>query len=163
MYFIGEDVFREFYPARHLIVPVVTLNHQSLGVHPVTHYVLSPWYSRDVDPLAVQVAAVQITAVDRYPLNAKVALEVTVVPTGTGTVLKAERSLVTLSDFHSSTGVQQVVLHKGLHGVVVVVAGVPDPVVSWQHGEEVVEAQVHREAVKPQQVPVAYISAILNS
>ena len=43
-----------------------------------------------------------------------------------------------------------------------VVAGVPDPVVSWQHGEEVVEAPVHREAVKPQQVPVVYISAIIN-
>lgn len=146
----GGQVTAESYPARHFIVAIVALHHQSLWVDPVTKDVLPSRDASDVDPLAVQVGGIQVSAVDRDALDSEVALEVAAVATSTRAVLQTERGLVTLCDLYPRVDIEEIVLDKGLHGVVVVVARVPDPLISGQHREKVIETPVPCQTVKPQ-------------
>ena len=108
----------------------------------------------DVYPLAVQVPPVHVPAVGGNPLRPGRA-RVPHVPAvlGADAVLEAEAGLVTRSHLGPVwCGAVELVADQVLYGVVVVVAGVPQPLVRLESGEGVGPAPVHGLAAEPEEL-----------
>ena len=145
------SLFEILYLASGLVVQEICLRYDSLGINNLPHDVPSRGDIGDVDPLAVEMSTVQITAVGRYSLVATRTAVSRIAADLTGAVLETEAGFVTLRHLLLRRYVQQVVVHERLERVVVAVAAVPDPLTGPQDGLEVHRPPVPVVAVKAKQ------------
>lgn len=142
-------------PAGHLVVAVITLLYIIVGVECLPHEVGSRAHVSDIDPLAVQITRVAVSTVGGYPLwSCRGAAERWGDTRDTLSVLKTERGLVTLGNFHLCVRVQKVKVYKSFKGVVVIMAGVPYPVLAAQVRVKGAGAPVMGHTVEAQEFPV---------
>lgn len=144
-----------FAVALHGVVGEVALGHFVIWINHNLQNVVSRFDVRDVDPLTVDVVAVQIPAAHSDALISKVG---TLIPFRntllTICVLEAETGFVSFGHF-GPVGVQKIIVGEDVHAVVVAVTGVPDPGVPSGLRFEVGPADVVDLGGEPEQTSVS--------
>lgn len=130
------------YVALYFIIQVVAFGHISVNINILTDLVFTRLHISDVNPLTVEVSAIQISTVDRNPLLASGTPEFTASSSHAEAVLETEACLVSVGHLVALL-VKDVVMDEGLKGVVVLVTGMPLPLVWLPVGQKVCCAIVH--------------------
>lgn len=139
------------YITTHNVVGVVQFFYLIVRIYADLEGVLSRFHVCDVNPLTIDVCVVGIITSWTQTLCVGCAGVSPVVSRVTGGVLQAEASLVALCHRLLSGGIQQFIVAKLVHAVVMLVAAMPLPGVAWSGGAEVSGALVLDSLRKPQQ------------
>ena len=133
------------------IVAIVCLGNVAIRIDYLTHDVVSRGKSGDVDPLAIQVPAVEIATVHRNSLRASSAAIPRRIRSNADAVFQTEAGLMSLGHC-ISVGVKDVVVYESLKRVVVLMTIVPNPIRRRRVRNEVVHSEIHGQAVESQQL-----------
>ena len=139
-------------PTGNLVVAEVALLSVSVRIECLSNKVLPGVDPCNINPLAVEIARITVTAIWR---NSLLPCERTLVPKRVSRrtlgVFQTERGFVPLGYFLSRLDVKEVEVDKRLIGVVVLVTVMKYPVLPVQVGLKVAQTPVERNTVKLQQ------------
>ena len=132
----------DLYRALDSVVTVVRLGSKLNWVHMLPQDISTNGYVCDINPLAIEMTSIHVPTVCRDALSSR-STPISRIASSAETVFKTETCLVSFSYLLPRGNIQQVVVHKGLKGVIVVVTGVPYPLVWAEIWEEVDRPPVH--------------------
>ena len=139
-------------PTGNLVVAEVALLSVSVRIERLSNKVLPGIDPCNINPLAVEIAWITVTAIWRNSLlPCERALVLKRVAPRTLGVFQTERGFVPLGYFLSRLDVEEVEINKRLIGVVVLVTVMEYPVLPVQVGLKVAQTPVERNTVKLQQ------------